>query len=48
MVSGYLAGLGLLFGWEVVMANVWDRFGRLIGSVRKLGAEDLDTYDHKG
>jgi hypothetical protein len=30
------------------MANVWDRFGRLIGSVRKAGAEDLNTYDHMG
>ena len=30
------------------MANVWDRFGRLIGSVRKSGAEDLNTYDHTG
>lgn len=48
MVSGYLAGVGLLFGREVVMANVWDRFGRLIGSVRKSGAEVLNTYDNKG
>ncbi len=30
------------------MANIWDRFGRLIGSVERSGKEDCDTYDHKG
>ena len=38
----------VLFGVGGYMANVWDRFGRLIGSVRKSGAEDLNTYDHTG
>ena len=29
------------------MANIWDRFGRLIGSVEKSG-KDADTFDNKG
>jgi YD repeat-containing protein len=29
------------------MANIWDRSGRLIGSVNKLG-KDVNTYDDKG
>jgi len=30
------------------MANIWDRFGRLIGSVERSGNGDADTYDEKG
>ena len=30
------------------MANIWDRFGRLIGSVEKSGKDDANTYDNKG
>jgi YD repeat-containing protein len=30
------------------MPNIWDRFGRLIGSVEKSGKEDSNTYDKKG
>ena len=30
------------------MANIWDRFGRLIGSVEKSGKDDANTYDSKG
>ena len=33
---------------EELMANIWDRFGRRIGSVEKSGREDLNTYDEKG
>lgn len=47
MVSDTREGWGCCSELEVVMANVWDRFGRLIGSVRKSGA-DQDTYDNKG
>ena len=30
------------------MPTVWDRFGRLIGTVRDLGNGDANTYDGKG
>jgi YD repeat-containing protein len=30
------------------MANIWDRFGRLIGTVRDLGNGDANTYDENG
>jgi len=30
------------------MVNIWDRFGRLIGSVERSGNGDADTYDGKG
>lgn len=48
MVSRYPAWEPLLFGLRGAMANIWDRFGRLIGSVKKSGEDDLNTYDHKG
>jgi YD repeat-containing protein len=30
------------------VTNVWDREGHLIGSVKKSGKNDLNTYDEKG
>jgi YD repeat-containing protein len=30
------------------MANVWDRFGKIIGSVRDLGNGESNTYDEHG
>ncbi len=30
------------------MANIWNRFGRLIGSVQRSGTDDLNTFDNKG
>ncbi len=28
--------------------KVWDRFGRLIGTVKNVGDGDLNTYDREG
>jgi YD repeat-containing protein len=30
------------------MPNIWDRFGRRIGSVEKPGKNDWNTYDSQG
>src|SRR5271163_653746 len=48
VLNGYRQVGWLLWPWEDTMANIWDRFGRLIGSVERSGNGDADTYDEKG
>jgi hypothetical protein len=51
-VDGYGIGIPGLENIAVrtggYMANVWDRFGRLIGSVNWSDKGDANTYDDKG